>query len=198
MDHASTSATLVLDRPGRSADIDTLDVGSEAAPSPNGSSLLRSHADRFGPGSILRAPGLVLLATLFLIEGYAWLGVLHLSSASEASLLSGRVALALLSVLAPLAAVMLTRGRPVTGWASQDLVMAVAVAVGVATVTALVVGGPAWRTMAGVADLALAGSIAGAVILGERARLRPPARADAPDQVHPVASPRSRAANTRP
>ena len=169
----STSGTLLLQRPVESTAVDLLEVEVRAASAPIESALLPSStADRSSLGFLFRAPGLVLLATVFLVEGYAWLGVLHLHHLSSATLLSGRIGLALLSGLAPLAAVLLTRGRRATGWALEDLVTGVAVAVTVATITALVVGGPAWRTVAGVTDLVLAASVFGAVILGERARLR--------------------------
>ena len=169
----STSATLLLQRPVATAAVDVLEVEGRDACTPIESALLPSPtADRSGLGFLLRAPGLVLLATVFLVEGYAWLGVVHLYHLSSATLLSGRIGLALLSVLAPLAAVVLTRGRRATGWALEDLVIGVAVAVTFATVTALVVGGPAWRTVAGVTDLILAASVFGVVILGERGRVR--------------------------
>jgi hypothetical protein len=174
MDEASTSATLLLERPERSADVDELEVGCGPASSPIESALLPSPAgERTSLGFLVRAPGLVLLATVFIVEGYCWLGVLHLHHASGASLLSGRVGLALLSVAAPLAAVVLSRGRRVAGWVLEDLVIGVAVGVTVATITALVVGGPVWRTVAGITDLVLAASVFGAVILGELARQRP-------------------------
>ena len=175
MEDASSSATLLLERPERperSADVDLLEVGCGPASTPNESALLLPTEDRSSLGFLIRAPGLVLLATVFLVEGYSWLGVLHLHHSPAASLLSRRLGLALLSVVAPLAAVVLTRGRRVSGWALEELVIGVAVAVTVATITALVVGGPVWRTVAGITDLVLAASVFGAVILGELARLR--------------------------
>ena len=182
MEDASTSTTLLLERPERSADVNVLEVGCGAASAPiEGALLPLPTEDRSGLGFLLRAPGLVLVATAFLIEGYSWLGVLHLHHASAAPLVSGRVGPALLSVLAPLAAVMLTRGRRVTGWALEDLVIGVAVAVTVATITACVVGGQVWRTAAGIADVALAASVVGTVIVGERAHTRSSAQASVPE-----------------
>jgi hypothetical protein len=173
MDDASTSATLLLERPERSVAIALLEVDCGAASVPTGPEPLAAPPDHAsGLGFILRAPGLVLLATVFLIEGYSWLGVLRFRPASAASLLYGSVGLALLSLVAPLAAVALTRGRRVTAWALEDVVIGVAVAVTVATITALVVGGPVWRTVAGTTDLVLAATVLGTVVLGERARLR--------------------------
>ena len=49
-----------------------------------------------------------------------------------------------------------------------DLAVAVAASVTVATGTALVVGGPLWRDVAGVTDLFLAATALSAVLLGER------------------------------
>jgi hypothetical protein len=53
-----------------------------------------------------------------------------------------------------------------------DVIILVAVAVTVATGTALVVGGSAWRAVAGTVDLLLAAGALGAVILEERDRRR--------------------------
>ena len=176
MEDASTSATLLLpERPERpvDVDVDVLGLGYGDPPTPIEWALPQSYPEHPSDlGFILRAPGLVVLATAFLIEGYSWLGVLHVRSSSSASVVSGSVCLAVLSLLAPLAAVVLTRGRRITGWALEDLIIGVAVAVTVATITALVVGGSPWRAVAGITDLVLAASVLAAVVLGERARIR--------------------------
>jgi len=125
-----------------------------------------------GLGFLLRAPGLALLAVAFLIEGYRWLGVIHLGTTWMGSLVFGTVGLALMALAAPVAALVLTSGRQASGWVVDDIVSIVAVAVTVATGTTLVVGGSAWRAVAGTVDLALAASALGAVILGERDRRR--------------------------
>jgi len=173
MDHASTSGTLLLARPDEPLDVAPLPldcVTGPEAPMDVRTAAVSDHPS--GLAFILRAPGLILLATVFLIEGYSWLGVIQFRHSSAASVLSGSAGLALLSLLAPLAAVLLTRGRRTGGWALDDLVIVIAVAVTIATITALVVGGPAWRTVAGTTDLLLAATVIGTVVLGERARLR--------------------------
>jgi hypothetical protein len=189
MHDASTRATLVLERPDGADDLAGRDADCVDVPAPAGRSLPApaewslptpagrseppsSDGVRTGLGFIVRAPGLVLLATVFLIQGYTWLGVLHVDRSAAASLFTGRAGVALLSLLAPAAAVALTCGRRASGRAVEDLVVGAAVAVTITTVTALVAGGAVWRTAAGSTDLLLAAAAVGAVILGERARLR--------------------------
>ena len=172
MDDASNSATLLLERSERSVDVDVLeDDCGDASTLIESTRLPAPTEDVTGLGHIFRAPGLVLLATVFLVEGYTRLGVLPVGHSSAASLVSGGFSLFLVSVFAPLAAVVLTRGRRVTSWALQELVIGVVVAVMVATIAALVVGGPEWRMVAGISDLVLAASVLGGVLLEERARL---------------------------
>jgi hypothetical protein len=130
-------------------------------------------ADRPGGlGFLLRAPGLVLLATAFVIEGYRWLGVIHVGTTSVGSLAFGTPGLALVALSAPVAALVLAPGRRASGSMVPDVIILVAVAVTVATGTALVVGGSAWRAVAGTVDLLLAAGALGAVILEERDRRR--------------------------
>ena len=106
-----------------------------------------------------------LLATIFLIEGYRWLGVVHFGAAAAGSWLFGTAGVAAVALVAPLAALLLTSGRPSSGWsASEDLVVVVAVVAAVATATALIVGGSAWGKVAGVGDIVLAATALGAVI----------------------------------
>ena len=100
MEFTSTSATLLLERPERPADVDVLEVWCGPASTPVESAvesaLLPSPTgDHSGLGFLLRAPGLVLLATVFVVVGYFWLGVLPVDHAS-AALLSGRVGVATL------------------------------------------------------------------------------------------------------
>jgi len=179
MEFRSTSATLVLERPTgahertvRTTEGDDARRMSIGAPSGAGTSSGFGEPERSdGIGALLRAPGLAVLASIFLVEGYRWLGVFHFATTSSGSLLFRSVGLATAALLAPLAALALTSGRrdraPIT---VEDLVVATAVLVMVATGTALIVGGPAWRTVAGASDLLLAATALSAVVLGERAR----------------------------
>ena len=181
MEVRSTSATLVLERPTgahermvRTTECEQAPRMSIGAPSRAGASSGFDEPDAAdGIGSLLRAPGLAVLASVFLVEGYRWLGVFHFGSTSGGSLLFRFVGLASAALLAPFAALALTSGRRVRApIAIEDLVVASAVLVMVATGTALVVGGPAWRTVAGASDLLLAASALAVVLLGERARHR--------------------------
>jgi hypothetical protein len=130
-----------------------------------------------GIGSLLRAPGLVALAATFLIEGYRWLGVIHVGTTQFGSVFFGTVGLGAVALAAPWVALFLTSNRRTGANAIADLVTVVAVAAVVATGTALVVGGPVWRVVAGTTDLVLAATALTAVILGERARRRADAAA---------------------
>jgi len=175
MDSADTSTTLVLDRrvvdasvrdgsdvvrAGRCAD---LEAGATEAPPVDGGS---------GLGDLLRAPGLILLAAVFLVEGYAWLGVVHVGPSSAGAVLAGSPGRAAVALLAPLAALVLTPRRRDTGWVLEDVVLVAALGATAATGTALVVGGTAWRDVAGATDLVLAATAFGAVVAAERARRR--------------------------
>lgn len=175
----STSTTLLLDRPSRtgrpSAVATERAVDSEAAAPPIGMAVQPDAA--IGPasqvnsfGSLLRAPGLAVLATVFLVEGYGWLGVLHLKGSGVGSVVFGTVGLAVTAFLAPSAALVLQTGRQPSGRMVEDLVIVVAMAVTVATVAALILADPVGRAVAGSADILLAATALTAVVLGERAR----------------------------
>jgi hypothetical protein len=126
-----------------------------------------------GLGSLVRAPGLAMLAAVFLVEGYRWLGVIHLGASAVSSLVFGTAGLAVAALLVPVAAVVLTATDQARGWfVAGDIVTVVAVAVTVTTCTALVVGGPVWHYVAGSADLVLVATALGTVLHGERARRR--------------------------
>ena len=178
MELPGTDTTLVLDRPsvghgrhrsegrGRSTP-GTREEGSggpvAAVPGDGATDL----------GSLLRAPGLAVLAALFLVEGYRWLGIVHGGTTGLGSLLFGTAGLAVVAVLAPVMTAYLGRGRRTNAWVSvEDVVIVVAVAVTVTTSTALVVGGSVWRDVAGTTDLLLAATALGTVVLGERDRRR--------------------------
>jgi len=171
----STSATLVLERPtdARQRTVRTTECGGATGVANELSSENGEQEVIGGLGFLLRAPGLMVLASVFLIEGYRWLGVLHLGGSAAGSLLFGSVGLATGALLAPFAALVLTSGRRAPGVVVvEDLVIALALLVTVATGMALIVGGPAWRAVAGTSDLVLAAAALGAVILGERAHRR--------------------------
>lgn len=175
MDLRNTAMTLLLERPSPSAEEDNSPTGG--APS---TEVLTDHMSPGGPdegtdglGFVLRAPGLALLAAVFVVEGYQWLGVLHLATTAVGSLVFGSAGLALVAPVAPLAVLLLTSGHQVKGWVvAEDSVLVAAVTVTVATGTSIVVGGTAWHAVAGAADLLFAAAALGAVVLGERARRR--------------------------
>jgi len=170
MHDAITSATILLEPPVRSEHAGVGPV--ECTPSGVGTDDAPVRGGGTGLGFLLRAPGLILMATVFLVEGYSWLGVLDTGHSSAASILSGTAGRGAVALLAPLAALVLSPGGRGSGWFVEDLVVVAAVAATVATGTALVVGGPAVRYVAGGMDLLLAATALGAVLLGERARRR--------------------------
>ena len=172
MESPSTSATIVLERPTAPAGGSAQTVDCAVPVADGDQDGLQPEERSGGLGFVLRAPGLALLAAVFLIEGYRWLGVIHLGTTTVGSFVFGTVGLASVALAAPVAALVLTSGRHASRWVADDTVTLIAVAVTVATGTVLVVGGPASRAVAGTADLALAASALGAVILGERASQR--------------------------
>jgi hypothetical protein len=127
-----------------------------------------------GVGSSLSGPGLALLATVSLAEGYRWLGVFHAGSTGGGSFVFGTVAVACVALLTPLAAALLTArrdpGRPIR---VAGAVVAIALAVAVTTVAALALGGHGWRQVAGAADIVLAAVAFTAVAIGEHSRNHP-------------------------
>jgi hypothetical protein len=155
------SGTLLLDRP-------TAEV-RRGAPAP-----CRTQGPS-SPSSLRAwAPTLAVLSTVYLIEGYRWLGVIDLGGTGIGSLLFGTTGLATVALIALVAALFLRWGKQAGAPIFVlDLAVAVAASVTVATGTALVVGGPLWRDVAGVTDLFLAATALSAVLLGERARRHP-------------------------
>ena len=145
MEDRSTCAVLVLERPTgalehtvRATECDVATRESAVASSETGVPDATDEIE-----SVLRAPGLAVLVSLFLVEGYRWLGVFHTGGSAGGTLLFGSIGLALVALLAPLAALVLLSDRRAPGMiVVEDLVIASAVLVAAATGTALVVGGP--------------------------------------------------------
>jgi hypothetical protein len=171
--HRNSGTALLLDRP-------TAEV-RRGAPAPcRVWSEAVTEEGTFGDGpqgpaspSSLRAwaPTLAVLSTVYLIEGYRWLGVIQLGGTGIGSLLFGTAGLATVALIALVAALFLRWGRQAGAPVFiQDLAVAGAASVTVATGTALVVGGPLWRDVAGVTYLFLAATALSAVLLGERRR----------------------------
>jgi len=173
--HRHSGTVLLLDRP-------TVEVrrGAPAACGawPEGATEDGTFGDGdqgpAGSSSLLAwAPAWAVLSTVYLIEGYRWLGVIHLGGTGIGSLLFGTAGLVIVALIAPVAALFLRSGRQAgTPIFIQDLAVAVAASATVATGTALVVGDPLWRDVAGVSYLALAATALSAVLLGEWARRR--------------------------
>jgi hypothetical protein len=127
----------------------------------------RSVARRPGGAvaQVVGSPGLALLASFSLLEGYRWFGVIAGGGSRPWAVV---FAAASLPVAAALTRRPGGRRRSVTG----QLVVLAAAAAAVVTGVALVSPGP-WVTGAlGMADLALGAAALGALAVGERRRLR--------------------------
>ncbi len=180
MEHRGT--VIVLDRPrsrGEQAGDLVEHAGTAMPPVHDGSGHAAPTrvpvAPPVGLGSLLAGPGLALLAAVSLVEGYRWLGVFHAGSTGGGSVLFGTVGVALVALLTPPAAAVLTpRREPGQAVRLAGTVVAVAVAVAVTTVAALAFGGHGWRQVAGAVDIVLAAVAFAAVAVGEHSRNHPP------------------------
>jgi hypothetical protein len=120
----------------------------------------------------LRSPGLALLATVCLLEGYKWIGALPASDSRLSTLVFSRPGALVFAVLVTALALGLTRSggelrrsRPHAAVALASVVVMSASVVLAATTNA------ATKDVVGLADLVLATALVGALVAGER-RLR--------------------------
>ena len=129
--------------------------------------------DGFDP--VLRAPGLALLATVCLLEGYRWIGALPAGDSRLSSVVfsrGGALVFAVSSIGLALGLTRTGRGRQ----ARPQIVVALATLVVMSATVALAVTEiPATKAALGVADLGLASALAGALVAGERRRRARPA-----------------------
>jgi len=178
MDHQGT--VIVLDRPRSRGEhsgeaVGSVDRTTPCAPEASGSGTPARVpvAPPVGFGSLLRAPGLALLAAVSLVEGYRWLGVFHTAATGGGSLVFGTAGVGLVALLTPVVAALLIAHRaPGPTVRLGGIVVAVALAVTLTTGSALVIGGHVWPQAAGATDIVLAAVAFAAIALGEYARNR--------------------------
>jgi hypothetical protein len=170
-------STLLLDRPaGRRRSLPVVDTGparatglaadaSVAGPSTAGPSTARPSADR----PTLPSPAMALLATIAILEGYKWIGAIPTSDSRLSLLVFGRGGAAVFAVVATAVCLALTRVGPGEHRpASQKLVLLATVAVMASSIVLLSGHDTMGKDAFGVADLALASTLAGAIIVGQR------------------------------
>ena len=171
MPHPSErTSTLLLDRPAAARrSVPVVEGGTVAPPAEHpavaGPSPSRSSANP----PALPSAAMALLATVSLLEGYKWIGAIPTSDSRLSVLVFGRGGAAVFAVMATVACLALTRvdrgaHRPV--W--QRLVLLASLAVMASSIVLLSSTGTVGRDAFGVADLALAAALAGAVIVSQR------------------------------
>ncbi len=169
------TSSLLLDRPrggswvlpgDRSADASRgRDEGGPTAGQLSGSSAASQS------NQVLVSPGVALLVTVSILEGYTWIGALPSSDSRLSTLVFGRGGALVFAAMAAVAAVTLTRaGADGRRTLSQRLVLLATAALITSTVLLLVGTGAPARDVVGVSDLALASTLAGSLIAGERTR----------------------------
>jgi hypothetical protein len=193
MPHPSErTSTLLLDRPAAPRrSLPFAEVGT-VAPLAEGPAVAGPSAGRSSVNQpALPSAAMALLATVSILEGYKWIGAIPTSDSRLSVLVFGRGGAAVFAVMATVPCLALTRvdrgaHRPV----SHRLVLLATVAVVASSIVLLSSAGAVGRDAFGVADLALASALAGAVIVGQRmqraARQSPaPTRRDASSD-HPL------------
>jgi lysylphosphatidylglycerol synthetase-like protein (DUF2156 family) len=146
----------------------------------------------------LRSPGLALLATVCLLEGYKWIGALPASDSHFSALVFSRPGALVFAVLVTALALGLTRAGGELRRSRPDAAVALAsVVVMSASVVLAAATDAATKEAVGLADLVLAAALVGALVAGERRLRRAGTRhgvspADTDLNSLPIASSRSR------
>jgi hypothetical protein len=174
VDHGAASA-FVDPRPSETARAPGAEVGGVPA------------AD-YRIGSQLRSLGLALLAAASILEGYRWLGIIHVADPHLSLLVFGRIGTMAFAGLALATVLAVTRPGP-RGWLwSQKLMLVTSLMVAAASAFFVSASSDWVRRGLGVSDLLLAAT-AGAVLVALERRRR---QADRSDQ-HSVSLPGGRA-----
>lgn len=120
----------------------------------------------------LRSPGLALLATVCLLEGYKWIGALPASDSRLSALVFSRPGALVFAVVVTALALGLTRtGGELRRSRPHAAVALASVVVMSASVVLAAATDAATKDVVGLADLVLATALVGALVAGER-RLR--------------------------
>jgi hypothetical protein len=143
-------------------------VAAPAANDPGRPAVVRRSVDRRQTGAmaqVVGSPGLALLASFSILEGYRWFGVIAGGG-------SRPWAVAFAAASLPVAAALTRRTSRRRRSVSDQLVVLAAVAGAVFTLVALVGHGPWVADAIGIADLGLGAAALGALAAGERNRHR--------------------------
>jgi lysylphosphatidylglycerol synthetase-like protein (DUF2156 family) len=121
----------------------------------------------------LRSPGLALLATVCLLEGYKWIGALPASDSRFSALVFSRPGALVFAVVVTALALGLTRAAGELRRSRPHAAVALAsVVVMSASVVLTAATNAATKDAVGLADLVLATALAGALVAGERRQRR--------------------------
>jgi hypothetical protein len=153
----------IIDRPERASNLAARTDRTAVAEVP------MTPAGGFDPA--LRSPGLALLATVCLLEGYKWIGALPASDSRLSTLVFSRAGALVFAALVTALALALTRtGGTRRRYRSPTVVVLASVAAVSASVALTVATGTASKDAVGLSDLVLAVALAGALIAAERRR----------------------------
>jgi hypothetical protein len=131
-----------------------------------------ADASAAGFDPTLRSPGLALLATVCLLEGYKWIGALPASDSRFSALVFSRPGALVFAVLVTALALGLTRSGGELRRSKPHAAVALAsVVVMSASVVLTAVTNAATKDVVGLADLVLATALVATLVAGER-RLR--------------------------
>lgn len=143
-----------------------------AVPTDQGIAVPQTDAPaEVGVDRSLRTPGLVVLATIAIFEGYRWLGVIPTGHTGLSAVASSHAVIVSLAVLLALTGYALTHQRK-TGrrWPCRVAVTCAGVAVMAAAATLVAVGGRLPFHALGIAYLLLAAAALSAATMSGRAR----------------------------
>lgn len=144
-----------------------------------------------GREHLLAPPGMALLAAVCILEGYKWIGAIPAGDSRLSTIAFSRGGALVFTVLATAAAVTLVRADPEgSRTLSQRLVLPATAVLIASTVVLIASTGTLAKDILGIADLALASALAGALVAGERrrrsSRRGAPSRGDSADRALPV------------
>ena len=172
MPHRSEhTSTILLERPGDAPrSVPMVAAGSSRAPRHADDATLPGPSPRRSSVTqpALPSPGMALLAAISILEGYKWIGAIPTSDSRLSVLVFGRAGAVVFAGVAAVTVLALTRvdrggRRP----RPQKLILLATVAVMASSIVLLWTGGTVGRHACGVADLALASSLAGAIVVGQ-------------------------------
>jgi hypothetical protein len=188
---AERTSSLLLERPGGRNSV-LPDDGSAVGrwePADGRPTVERLPGSSSDGDKVLISPGMALVATVAILEGYTWLGAIPSSDSRLSAVVFGRGGALVFAALAAVAVPAFTRAdaegrRPL----SQRLVLLATAALIASSVVLLMSTATPTRYATGISDLVLASALAGMLVAGERKRRTqrqgglPPARGDSTER----------------